>query len=75
MLQQLRSEGLLLESNTQQAKSGLSFNLLDEASQPRKTPARLKALEKRQKRRKLLTQHDIEEKLEKAEQRRKVSLH
>lgn len=72
VLKQLRSEGLLLESCTQQSKSGLSFQLLDETSQPRRIPTRLKSLEMRQKKRKLLTQQDIEAKLSKAEQRRKV---
>ena len=76
VLEQLRSEGLLLETDTQKAKSGLSFELLDETSGHRKIkpPPRLKSLEKRQKKRKLLTQQDIEAKLEKAEQRRKVNM-
>jgi len=71
ILTKLRSEGLLA-TDTQQAKSGLAFELVQESSQPRKLPpARLAKLEKRQKRRKLLTQQDIEAKLAKAEQRRK----
>ena len=73
ILHKLRSEGLLA-TDTQQAKSGLAFDLMQESSQPRKLPpARLAKLEKRQKRRKLLTQQDIEAKLAKAEQRRKVN--
>ncbi|XP_067928281.1 uncharacterized protein [Watersipora subatra] len=71
VLQQLRSEGLLLERATQKAKSGLSFQLLDETNPHKKPPARLASLQKREKRRKLLTQQDIEAKLQKAEQRRK----
>lgn len=71
VLKRLRSEGLLA-SETHEAKSGISFQLMDENSNSRRTmPARLAKLQKRQ-RRKLLTQQDIEEKLQKAEQRRKV---
>lgn len=73
ILRKLRSEGILA-TDTQQAKSGLAFDLMQESSQPRRLPpARLAKLEKRQKRRKLLTQQDIEAKLAKAEQRRKVN--
>jgi len=72
ILKKLRLEGFLA-SDTHKAKNGLSFELIDQSSQPRKLPpARLAKLEKRQKKRKLLTQQDIEAKLEKAEIRRKV---
>lgn len=72
ILRKLRSEGLL-ESDTHKSKSGLSFQLIEESNQARRAlPARLRKLEKRQSRRKLLTQQDIENKLQKAEQRRKV---
>lgn len=74
VLKQLRSEGLLT-SQTQTAKSGISFQLVDENATPKRImPARLAKLEKRQKRRKLLTQQDIENKLKRAEERRKVTL-
>lgn len=75
ILHKLRTEGFLT-TDTQKTKSGLAFELIDQSSQPKKLPPpRLAKLEKRQKRRKLLTQQDIEAKLKKAEQRRKVKLH
>ena len=41
---------------------------------PRRPPARLAKLEKRKKKKKAMTQEEIERKLARAEQRRKVSL-
>lgn len=73
ILKELRSEGFLA-SNTHTAKSGMAFNLMEENVAPKRAmPARLAKLERKKKKRKLLTQQDIENKLQKAEERRKVS--
>lgn len=73
ILKELRSEGLLAR-DTCTAKSGMAFNLMDENDAPKRgMPARLAKLERKKKKRKLLTQQDIENKLQKAEERRKVS--
>ena len=74
ILQKLREEGLI--SKPQAEKSGgVSFDIFDMTSAT-KLPAlpsiRLAKLEKRRKKKRALTEDEIQEKLQRAEQRRKV---
>lgn len=73
ILENLRNEGLIATSKYQ-AKSGLAFEVVEAdkvTMMPRRAlPARLASLEKKKKKKK--TKEEIAEKLERAEQRRKV---
>jgi len=71
ILASLKNEGLIA-TDTHKAKSGVSFALLSDETPRRAPPARLAKLEKRRKKKALLTQQEIQEKLERAEERRKV---
>lgn len=76
ILQKLREEGLISKPNTEK-KSGVSFEIVEmnPASHGSKLPAlpplKLAKIEKRRKKKRVLTEEEIQQKLERAEERRK----
>jgi len=76
ILQKLREEGLISRTN-QEKNSGVAFEIVDVNSSnklPALPPLKLAKLEKRRRKKRPLTDEEIKEKLNRAEQRRKVSL-
>lgn len=73
IIQALREEGLISLPKSS-AAGGLSFEVVEDKPEDaiRRPPARLAKLEKRKKKKKVLTEEQIQEKLERAERRRKV---
>lgn len=75
ILQKLREEGLISRT-TQEKTSGVSFDIVDvntSSKLPALPPLKLAKLEKRRRKKRPLTDEEIQEKLQRAEQRRKVS--
>ena len=78
VLQKLRDEGLISKPAAEKS-GGVSFEIFEVNSGQRALPAlpglpplKLAKLEKRRKKKKSLTEEEIKEKLQRAEQRRKV---
>ena len=77
ILQKLREEGLISKTNTEK-KTGVAFEIVEmnPASTGSKLPAlpplKLAKIEKRRKKKRALTEEEIQQKLERAEERRKV---
>lgn len=75
ILQKLREEGLISKP-TQEKSGGMSFDIVDMNTSnklPALPPLKLAKLEKRRRKKRPLTDEEIQEKLQRAEQRRKVS--
>ncbi|XP_050403000.2 uncharacterized protein LOC126819168 [Patella vulgata] len=74
IMQALREEGLITRPKTK-SSGGVSFEIIQDnntlETAPARPPARLAKLEKRRKKKKVLTEEQIKEKLERAEKRRK----
>lgn len=77
ILQKLREEGLISKP-TAEKKSGVSFDIVELTSGnngsklPALPPLKLAKLERRRKKKRVLTEEEIQQKLERAEDRRKV---
>lgn len=78
ILQKLREEGLISKTNAEK-KSGVSFEIVEMnpsahgSKLPALPPLKLAKIEKRRKKKRALTEEEIQQKLERAEERRKVS--
>lgn len=74
ILQKLREEGLISRPS-QEKSGGVSFDIVDATTStklPALPPLKLAKLEKRRRKKRPLTDEEIQEKLRRAEQRRKV---
>jgi len=73
IMQSLREEGLITKPQ-KHTQAGTAFEIIDVANQDGviRPPPRLAKLERRRKKKKILTEDEIREKLEKAERRKKV---
>jgi len=76
IMQKLREEGLISKPAAEKT-GGVSFDIVDMSGQgklPSLPPIRLAKLEKRRKKKRPLTDEEIQRKLERAEERRKVRM-